>query len=93
MSYIPKEREEHNNTLIPDVINWHSVNHKLPPLTEENRYGRFSKYMLCRHSDGHLESCMLNEGIDCDDDYYWSYEQGGDLCETVTHWAVVNRPL
>ena len=92
MSYPPKEREQQSHALISDVINWHSVKDKLPPLTEENDYGIFSKPVLCRHSGGHLESCLLNEGIDEGDEPYWSYEQDGDLCETVTHWASVNLP-
>ena len=76
-----------------DTINWYSVDDKLPPLTENNGYGLCSKPVLCRHSLGHLESCQLNEAIDDGGHPYWSYEQDDDLCETVTHWANVNKPL
>ena len=92
MLYPPKELEEQSHAFISNVINWHSIKDKLPPLTEENDYGIFSKTVLCRHIGGHLESCQLNEGIDEGDEPYWSYEQDGDLCETVTHWASVNLP-
>ena len=72
-----------------EEVKWVSVKDELPKLTEENDYGRFSKPVLCLNSDGHIEDCQLNEGIDEDDEPYWSYSQDGELCETVTHWMVI----
>jgi len=72
---------------LANVINWVAVSERLPQLNIETEYGKTTKGILCLHTKGHMESCNLNEGIDEGDDPYWSYQQDGDLCETVTHWA------
>ena len=72
---------------LANVINWVAVSERLPELNIATKYGKTTNGILCLHKGGHMESCNLNEGIDEGDEPYWSYEQDGDLCETVTHWA------
>jgi hypothetical protein len=67
-------------------MEWISVNDRLPELTESDRFGAFTKPMLCLHIDGHHEDCILHESDEIDDAPYWSYVQDGDCCSTVTHW-------
>ena len=68
-----------------DVLNWVSIKDSLPEFTENTPYGKITKPIICLHKSGHVESCMLNEFEG--ESHYWSYEQDGDYCETVTHWA------
>lgn len=87
--------QQKNNMKLPlsEVINWVPVTERLPELTKQTNFGKESEPILCLHSEGHMESCILNENIDFEDEPpYWSYEQDGDLCDTVTHWAEV-KPL
>ena len=72
---------------LANVINWVAVSERLPELNIATKYGKTTNGILCLHKGGHMESCNLNEGIDEGDEPYWSYEQDGDLCETVTHRA------
>lgn len=84
------DKESKNNEQqlpLASVINWVAVSDRLPELSIETDYGKTTKGILCLHHGGHMESCILNEGIDQGDEPYWSYEQDGDICETVTHWA------
>lgn len=82
-----KKKNNKQNLPLANVINWVSVSERLPNLNIETDYGKRTKGILCLHTGGHMESCNLNEGIHNDDKPYWSYEQDGGLCETVTHWA------
>lgn len=80
------KKNEHQLPLA-NIINWVAVSERLPELNIHTDYGKTSKGILCLHTGGHMESCILHEGIDEGDAPYWSYEQDSDLCETVTHWA------
>jgi hypothetical protein len=73
-------------------MEWISVKDRLPKMTEENDFGKYSKPVLCYHSDGHVEDCQLNESEFVGDNPYWSYIQDWDLCETVTHWMPLPKP-
>ena len=72
---------------LADVVKWVAVSDRLPELDVKTEYGKTTRGILCLHTKGHMESCNLNEGIDEGDAPFWSYEQDGYLCETVTHWA------
>jgi hypothetical protein len=69
------------------VINWVSVKERLPELNIKTEHGDTTKGLLCLHKGGHMESCTLNEDTSEGGEPYWSYEQDGYLCDTVTHWA------
>lgn len=87
MIELGRKEQEAKQLVLANVINWVAVSERLPELNIETEYGKTTKGILCLHTKGHMESCNLNEGIDEGDEPYWSYEQDGDLCETVTHWA------
>jgi hypothetical protein len=63
----------------------------LPEFTEKSKYGDYTKPLLCLHSDGHLETCVLREYVDSEHYFpqvHWHYSETPHmLCQDVIGWT------